>query len=91
MQNIVRLACLEVALPKIGILGILVCKLQTEPVMSNLFLIFCSLIDTSGKNFMVIPFAVPEILGGVETGILKTVPKNKQSLRYKSANFRIDF
>ena len=56
LQNFVKLACLEVAFPKLGIFGILVCNLQTGPVMSKLH----------GKNCMVIPFVVPEILGGLE-------------------------
>ena len=37
LQNIVKLACLEVEYPKIGFFRILVCNLQTRPVMSNFF------------------------------------------------------
>ena len=40
LQNFVRLACLEIAFLKIGIFGILVCNLQTGPVMSKKFFDF---------------------------------------------------
>ena len=44
----------------------LVCSLQTGPLMSNLFLILClPMVSTSCKNFIVVPFVVFEISGGM--------------------------
>ena len=49
--NFAKLACLEVAFPKIGVFGNLVCNLQTGPIMS-IFFWFCasSLTLISCKN-----------------------------------------
>ena len=62
LQNFVKLACLEDAFLKIGIL---VCNLQASQIMSKKILISCLLSLTSGKNVMVIVPVVSEILGGV--------------------------
>ena len=35
LPNFVKLACLEVAFPKIGVFGILICNLQNSQVMSK--------------------------------------------------------
>ena len=61
-----KLACLEVAFPKIGIFRVLVCNLQAEPVMSKKFFDFVSPYKYQHlvKKFMVIPFVVPDISGG---------------------------
>ena len=69
ISDFVELACLENAFLKFEFCGILVCYLQTRQVMSKSFLISCLLIytSTSGKDFIVVPFAVPEILGAAST------------------------
>ena len=59
LQNFVKLACLEVAFPKIRISG------QTNPDMSIFYWFRAPLwILTSGKNVMVILFMISEISGG---------------------------
>ena len=61
-----KLAILEVEFIKIWIFGILVCNLQTKSDMSKMFLILCLFwIPTSRKNFIVVPFVVFEISGGL--------------------------